>query len=348
MYDSFYEGIITLIFKKGDEYDINNWRQLTLMNLDYKIFAKVLVNRMQDSLDLLIEREQTCAVKGRLMFDNLCMLRECISNVEKEDGFYIIALDQKKDFDYVSREYLFEVLKKYGFPKNFIKMIRCLYAKSLVQVNVNGQLTECFEVHRGVKQGCPLSAALYVISISPLVKIIQNDKRLEGVKVGNERVIISAYADDITVFVKSQTELDIIYEHFKIYEKISRAVLNHHKSEAVWIGNLSKQFPIHINVKEEIKVLGIYISNTDCCESNWQKKEKEVKDEVLKWSGRNTSFRSRIGICNLLILSKIMFLSSVFPPTEKYITKISKECCKLIWGTNREVTRRELLFKPRK
>uniref|UniRef100_A0A0E9TVX4 Reverse transcriptase domain-containing protein n=1 Tax=Anguilla anguilla TaxID=7936 RepID=A0A0E9TVX4_ANGAN len=37
-------------------------------------------------------------------------------------------------------------------------MVRCLYAKSLVQVNVDGQLTECFEVHRGVKQGCPLSA----------------------------------------------------------------------------------------------------------------------------------------------------------------------------------------------
>ncbi|XP_032365042.1 histone H2A [Etheostoma spectabile] len=52
----------------------------------------------------MIEREQTCAIKGRLMWDNLCTLREMINKPGKKD-FYIIGLDQKKAFDYVSREY---------------------------------------------------------------------------------------------------------------------------------------------------------------------------------------------------------------------------------------------------
>lgn len=57
--------------------------------------------------------EQTCTVKGRRMFDNLCILREIVST-KHDSGFYIIALDQKKAFDYLSRTYLVEVLKKYG------------------------------------------------------------------------------------------------------------------------------------------------------------------------------------------------------------------------------------------
>ena len=54
-------------------------------------------------------------------------------------------------------------------------MIRCLYKKSCVRVNVNGVLTDSFIVERGVKQGCPLSAALYILAISPLIKLINTD-----------------------------------------------------------------------------------------------------------------------------------------------------------------------------
>lgn len=37
-------------------------------------------------------------------------------------------------------------------------------SKSTVQINVKGVLTDKFEIHRGVKQGCPLSAVLYVVA----------------------------------------------------------------------------------------------------------------------------------------------------------------------------------------
>lgn len=42
-----------------------------------------------------------------------------------------------------------------------------------------------------------------------------------------------------------------------------------------------------------------------------------------------------------------MFLSTIFPPTDKNITKINKAGCHLVWGTTREVAKRELLFKPK-
>uniref|UniRef100_A0A3Q4BB32 Reverse transcriptase domain-containing protein n=1 Tax=Mola mola TaxID=94237 RepID=A0A3Q4BB32_MOLML len=53
--DSFYQGTMY------------NYRQLTLMNADHKILAKIIMNRLNDVLEIIIEKEQTCAIKGRLM-----------------------------------------------------------------------------------------------------------------------------------------------------------------------------------------------------------------------------------------------------------------------------------------
>uniref|UniRef100_A0A3B1KB03 Reverse transcriptase domain-containing protein n=1 Tax=Astyanax mexicanus TaxID=7994 RepID=A0A3B1KB03_ASTMX len=66
-------GILTQVFNE-DNSDMNNYRHLTMMNLDYKIYAKVLMNRLSDVLDIIIVKEQTCAVKRRLIWDNICSL----------------------------------------------------------------------------------------------------------------------------------------------------------------------------------------------------------------------------------------------------------------------------------
>uniref|UniRef100_A0A3Q1K7F4 Reverse transcriptase domain-containing protein n=1 Tax=Anabas testudineus TaxID=64144 RepID=A0A3Q1K7F4_ANATE len=211
MGESFYEGVMCLLYKKGDETDVDNYRHLTIMNTDYKILAKIIMNRLNYVLDEIIDKEQTCAVKGRVMWDNLCILREILNKPDESKGFFILGLDQKKAFDYISRDYLWAVLKAYGFPLPFTQMIKCLYVQSKVRVKVNGVLTDSFEVQRGVKQGCPLSAALYVLAISPLIHRINNDRHISGTHVVDAlRVKALAYADDVCVIIKNQTETDFL------------------------------------------------------------------------------------------------------------------------------------------
>uniref|UniRef100_A0A3B1K6F9 Reverse transcriptase domain-containing protein n=1 Tax=Astyanax mexicanus TaxID=7994 RepID=A0A3B1K6F9_ASTMX len=101
MHESFYKGILTLIHKKGSEENINNYRHLTLMNMDYKVYAKIIANKIEEQLGIIVESEQSCAIKGRYIWDNLNTLREIIWN-KQESNFYIIALDQKKAFDFIS------------------------------------------------------------------------------------------------------------------------------------------------------------------------------------------------------------------------------------------------------
>ena len=225
-------------------------------------------------------------------------------------------------------------------------MIKILYAESTVQVNVNGVLTEAFKIERGVKQGCPLSAALYILAINPLLKRIKSDKRLSGVKTsGGERVVVLAYADDVTVIIKNEKELNIVKEHLALYEEVSGSKLNHDKTEGVWFGRRETRPNLNLKYTETMKVLGVTFCNNDSYSKNWDDKDKEIKEELDKWESKSSCFKTKIMIIKTFIVSKILFLATIFPPKEQTLKKINKTLVNFIWGTTREVAKRNLMYK---
>jgi len=77
------EGAITLLYKEGDRKRLENYRQITLLCVDYKIVARVLVGRLKRALPHVIHEDQTCGVEGRLIQWNLGLVRDCIHWVKK-------------------------------------------------------------------------------------------------------------------------------------------------------------------------------------------------------------------------------------------------------------------------
>ena len=57
--------IISLSFKKGDRLDPRNWRPISLLNVDYKLAARVLAGRLFKVIHLVVADDQTCGVPGR-------------------------------------------------------------------------------------------------------------------------------------------------------------------------------------------------------------------------------------------------------------------------------------------
>ena len=51
-------GITKLIHKGGDEFDIKNYRPITLINVDLKIFSKIIDERLKPILDELLHDTQ--------------------------------------------------------------------------------------------------------------------------------------------------------------------------------------------------------------------------------------------------------------------------------------------------
>ncbi len=106
----------------------------------------------------------------RTIMDNHFLVRDVmdLANASNEDvGF--LSIDHEKAFDKVDHLYLFETLNAFGFGEIFISWIKLLYTGASVLLKVGGGLSYPVLVHRGIRQGCPLSGQLYALAIEPLL-----------------------------------------------------------------------------------------------------------------------------------------------------------------------------------
>lgn len=93
---SWSEASITLIHKQGlDETDVKNYRPISLLNTDYKVYANRLANRLKRFLVECIQEEQVNFLPGRHLKDNI---RNLINFIEYYDKF-----PSKKSWFYIFR-----------------------------------------------------------------------------------------------------------------------------------------------------------------------------------------------------------------------------------------------------
>lgn len=113
-------------------------------------------------------------------------------------------------------------MTRMGFGEQYINRIKACYYGSQVKLIVNGELSDKIYPTRGVRQGCPLSPLLFVISIQPLLLMLSQSEEIKGVDTGRTvngemiRVPKVAFMDDITLLPES--ELDMI-EMVKVIQK---------------------------------------------------------------------------------------------------------------------------------
>ena len=154
----------------------------------------------------------------------------------------------------------------------FIAMIQVLCCNIESMLKINGGLSGPFEVQRGVRQGCSLSGMLYSLAIEPLLHSIR--KKLSGVVFpgGNGCLKISAYADDVVVFITSQRDVSIMEDIINNFSVVSSARVNWAKSEALAVGKgvaTGVKLPGWLVWKRGgIKYLGVFVGSKDYMKRN--------------------------------------------------------------------------------
>ena len=101
----------------------------------------------------------------------------------------------------------------------------------------NGFSTSSFAVERGVRQGDPLSAHLFIIVLEILCISIRNSKDIRGIKVDNEEIKLNLFADDLTAFLKNNLSVKNFLKLIDEYGNCSGLKINHDKSEILPLGN---------------------------------------------------------------------------------------------------------------
>ena len=235
-----YEGLLRLIHKKHDRRLPKNWRPISLLNTDYKLASKIVTEHLKKVMDSIVHQDQTCGVLGHSIFSNLHLGRDVLDFIDKtNEPAILLTLDQEKAFDRVDHEFMLRVLRKFGFGPSFCHWVEIFYAHAFSRILVNGALSCPVYLHRGVRQGCPLSPLLYVLVSEVLSMQIRNCNDIEGFLLpgaGGLQFKISQYADDATSTLKSEKSLCYMPGVVHKFELGSGAKLNTSKSEAMWLG----------------------------------------------------------------------------------------------------------------
>ena len=166
-------NIVTLYKNKGDLSDCNNYRGISLLSVVGKVFARVVLNRLQ-SLASRVYPESQCGFRaGSSTADKIFSLRQLQEKCREQQQPLLLAfVDLTKAFDLVS--------------KKFLAIIISFHQDMQSTICFDGATSDPFLVSSGVKQGCILAPSLFGIFFSMLLQYAFADCE-EGVYVRARR-----------------------------------------------------------------------------------------------------------------------------------------------------------------
>ena len=169
-------SVITLIHKKDDKDEIGNYRPISLTNVDYRILAFVLANRLQKVMAKIVNEDQTAYMRGRYMGYNIRLVSDTIDYDILNKSGILLTIDFKKAFDSLEWNFMLKILQTFNFGPSFINWIKTIYNSPEACIKNNGHISEVFQISCGIRQGCPVSALLYVLSVEVLATKIRQSQ----------------------------------------------------------------------------------------------------------------------------------------------------------------------------
>ena len=171
-----------------------------------------------------------------------------------------------------------KIIEKLGFASHFCDYVLNLIQKGQASVIVNGFISESFEIHRGIRQGDPLSLHPFLLFLEPILKKINEDVHREGISLpGSKRTIVKyfACADDVTFIMADVRSVNLMLHLFKEYKSATGIALNMEKLNGLIVKESCQAPPdlLFINWNNEfINILNVPFGDSVAVKQLFKKK----------------------------------------------------------------------------
>ena len=139
----------------------------------------------------------------------------------------ILFLDQEKAFDRANDDLPLEPLNHFNFGEYFTNWVKIMLKDITSQIKINGCLSVKIIIERGVRQGDPLSALLYIVLAEVLANQIRSNQNIKGVSdINGTKEKLFQYADDTNPIILDDNSLTELFKEPEINQKATGSKVN--------------------------------------------------------------------------------------------------------------------------
>ena len=253
----------------------------------------------------------------------------------------LLLIDFEKAFDSVAWSFIEKVFKYFNFKNDIIQWIKTFYTDIKSTVIVNGNPTLWFPIHRGCRQGDPISPYIFLICSEVLAHMIRQNENIKGYNFLGKETKINQFADDTSLFLDgSQKSFEYCIYTILEYAKYSGLSMNFDKTKVVWFGCENPPDTVYLpHLKFDwnpaaFSILGVDFTTDlkDITDININKRITTMTIEMNQWSKRDLTPLGRITVLKTLIISKIVHLLISLPnPSDKLLKELNSIFYSFIW-----------------
>ena len=356
--DSARRGIINLIPKQGDEFDIRQWRPIALLCVDYKIWAKAISNRIEETT-YLIGEQQSAFIKNRSIFKNIYTTIEVVAFLNKnwKESGVIVTVDFSKCFDRIEYSSIRGTFQYFGFRPEFIKYLFILYNNFKLCTSNNRYISKFMKKGRGTNQGCPASPLVYNFCGEIMAHLMYNNPEIQGIRLYDLKQLLGQFADDTAAFLKyERITVNAFVNTLSEVERQMGLKVSYDKTTIYRVGSLYKtnsQLITQKNFKwsdKPIELLGVKIPcDGSECKDNLNSIICKIDQVCKSWINRSATLYGKVIIINSLIGSLFVYkMMTMLYLNETEIAQVEGIISNFLWNNKKPKISLEMLKKDKK
>ena len=219
---------------------------------------------------------------------------------------------------------------------------------------INGKFSTPFKVIRGVRQGDPLSCALFDMAIKPLACKLRNDPTIKGITIPGleEKIIVNLFADNTTLYLSKDDSFNYVERVLKMWSEVSGAKFNIEKTEIIPIGtdNHQKevtdsrrinpgdtnQLDVRIKIAKDhdaVRLLGVWVGNNTNDLTPWEPIIDNIKNDIERWQKIKPTVYGKRLIAQAVIGGRTQYLAKVQGMPQEIETVIQRIIQEFLWDS---------------